>query len=301
MKYFLRIFFTLYILFAFVQKSKTPVMPNSLADSPFSNGQKAGLMDNLEINEASGLVMSRNNPNGIWTHNDSGDEPRVFLISNKGKHWATFRITGANNRDWEDIAIANDKGINYLYVGDIGDNAAVSDIKIIYRFPEPTINSTTTPTVGNINVENVQKISFRYPDGNRDAECLMVDPITKDIIVVSKREDNVGIYFAPYPQSFTEVITLTKVGTLPFGDVVAGDISPDGKELLLKNYKKVFYWKKADNETIVELMQKPFQNLPYKRETQGESIAWNIDGSSYFTLSENPDNKPNYLLYYQRK
>lgn len=267
--------------------------------SSFNIGEKVATVNNKEIDEASGLVMSRNNPNTIWTHNDSGDEPRIFLISNKGKYLATYFVEGATNIDWEDISIANDNGINYLYVGDIGDNASESEVKSIYKFPEPTIDSTKIPIESSIS--NAKTIRFKYPDGHRDAECLMVDPITKDIIIISKREENVGIYLAPYPQSFTEVITLAKVGSLLFSGVVGGDISPDGKEILLKTYKKVLYWKKADNETIIERITNLFENLPYKGEPQGEAIAWDTDGKGYYTLSESPKNKPINLIYYKRK
>lgn len=302
MKYFLTISFTLFVAFSCTKKEKPK--QTIVAGAPFEIGKSTGKLDYEDINEASGLVSSRNNPNSLWTHNDSGDNPRIFLINTKGKHLATFNIEGATNRDWEDITIANENGINYLYVGDIGDNDAVTDIKTVYRFPEPKVGSGTNLKEGTI--AEVQTIRFRYPDGKRDAECLMIDPTTKDMIVISKREKNVNIYLATYPQSFTEIITLTKVGTLPFGQVVSGDTSPDGKEILLKNYEQIFYWKKEADETIIELLKKPFQNLSYTQEKQGEAIAWKSDGNGFFTVSENPSDILQFadaidLLFYQRK
>ncbi len=298
---FIKIFLAFFLVFACSKQDKSKPMPPPLLDAPFLAAQSTGKLDNAEINEASGLVASRSNPNALWTHNDSGDKARIFLISDKAKHLATFTIEGAENRDWEDIGMCNDNGINYLYVGDIGDNSAAHDLSTIYRFPEPEMSNVTSPTEKTI--ANAQTIRFQYPDGKRDAECLMIDPLTKDILIVSKREENVNVYVAPYPQSFTEVIMLTKVSTLSFNQVVAGDISPDGKEILLKNYTKVFYWKKEANESIVDVLKKPFQNLPYSQdnEIQGESIAWKLDGSGYFTLGENPLSVPLDLLFYQRK
>lgn len=302
MKYFLKISFILFVAFSCTKKEKPKQI--IVTGSPFEIGKSTGKLDYEDINEASGLVASRNNPNSLWTHNDSGDKPRIFLINAKGKHLATFNIEGATNRDWEDISSSNEDGINYLYVGDIGDNDAVTDIKIVYRFPEPKVSSSASLIEGS--VAAVQTIRFRYPDGKRDAECLMIDPITKDMIIISKREKNVNIYVAAYPQSFTEIITLTKVGTLPFGQVVAGDTSPDGKEILLKNYEQIFYWKKEADETIIELLKKPFQNLSYTQEKQGEAIAWKSDGNGFFTVSENPSDILQFadaidLLFYQRK
>jgi hypothetical protein len=41
---------------------------------------------------------------------------------------------------------------------------------------------------------------FQYPDGSRDAETLLLDPLTKDIYVISKREfEDIRVYRAPYP------------------------------------------------------------------------------------------------------
>lgn len=265
-------------------------------DPPFALGISTGKLDNAQINEASGLVASRNNAQALWTHNDSGDEARFFLIDATAKHLGTFYLEGAIHRDWEDMAISTEKGINYLFLGDIGDNMATSELKVIYKVPEPKIENRALPLTDTL--KNIQKITYRYPDGNRDSECLMIDPITNDLIIISKREDNVHIYLAPFPQSTSTTITLTKVGTLSFGEVVAGDISPDGNEILLKDYTRVFYWKKEGNESIAQLLQKPFQNLPYIQEPQGESIAWKLDGSGYYTLSEGSGAS---LLFYKRK
>lgn len=299
MKISLKIICTLFFFFSNSKKEKSLPLTLTMPDTPFEIGKSVGILDSPEILEASGLVASRSNPHALWTHNDSGDKNRIFLISENGKLLATFTIDSAKHRDWEDIAIGEENGINYLYIGDIGDNFARNEVNTIYRFPEPQISPKDSPIDSTIT--EVKTIRFRYPDGKRDAECLMFDPATKDLVIISKREDNVGIYLAPYPQSFTEIITLQKVGELPFSQITAGDISPDGKEILIKNYLKVYYWKKEGQESITELLSKPYLNLPYQREVQGEAIAWKIDGSGYFTLSETPLKQPLHLFFYQRK
>jgi hypothetical protein len=296
MKYLLRTIFTLYFFFSFIPKERSKRMYPQWIDPPFALDISTGKLDNVQINEASGLVASRSNPQALWTHNDSGDEARFFLINEMAKHLGTFYLEGATHRDWEDMALSTENGINYLFLADIGDNMATSELKVIYKVPEPKIENRVLPLTDTL--KNIQKITYRYPDGNRDAECLMIDPLTNDLIIISKREDNVHIYLAPFPQSTSTIITLTKVGTLPFGEVVAGDIAPDGKEILLKDYTSVFYWKKEGNESIAQLLQKPFQNLPYIQEPQGEAIAWKSDNSGYYTLSEGGWAS---LLFYKRK
>lgn len=275
-------------------------MPILAQDAPFLIGESVGILDTKEISEASGLVASHSNPQALWTHNDSGDKNRIFLIGDNAKLLGTFTIAEAEHRDWEDITIGNDNGVSYLYVGDIGDNLAANDLNIIYRFPEPNVQNLSAIPIHQT-ITNVEKIRFRYPDGKRDAECMMFDPISKDIIIISKREDNVGIYVATYPQSLTEIITLQKMGELPFSKVVAGNISTNGREVLIKSYDKIYYWKREGSENISELLKKPFANLPYKQEPQGESIAWKSDSSGFYTLSENPLNIPLDLFFYRRR
>ncbi|MEJ0057346.1 MAG: hypothetical protein WDN75_17830 [Bacteroidota bacterium] len=71
---------------------------------------------------------------------------------------------------------------------------------------------------------------------------------------------------------------------LPLTSINGGSISADGKEVLLRNYNKIYYWKKKGDESLAELFKTPATELPYDRELQGESIAWAQDGSGYFTL-----------------
>lgn len=270
------------------------------ADTTFMPGVPQGLVENEALNEASGIVVSRSNPSALWVHNDSGDSPRIFLVGDSGQDFGQFLLKGIQHRDWEDIAIGPgpEDNTNYLYVADIGDNIAQYEEKIIYRFKEPDVVNTTTKFDGEI--EDITAIRFKFPDGERDAETLMIDPLTKDLYVVSKRELSVFVYQLPFPYNTEEVNILTKVGQLAFNNVVGGDISADGKSILIKTYTAIYCWEKNDDETLIETLARDGLRLPYFREPQGESIGWNIDASGYFTLSEEFQGIDASLLYYQR-
>ena len=269
----------------------------------FEPAANHGKLKNNEINEASGLVASHNNPNAYWTHNDSGDSNRIFLISQSGDHLSTVILEGATARDWEDISIGPGpkENTSYIYLGDIGDNRAQYKEKVIYRFIEPKANHTTTATSIEIAKENIDTIRFEFPDGKRDAETLMLDPITKDIFVISKREKQVGVYLARYPQSTKKLNTLTKIATLDIHKIVAGDISASGNEVLLKDYQNIYYWKKTADESIEALLKTPPQRLPYKPEPQGEAIAWSQDSNGFYTLSEASGITAAKMYFYKRK
>ena len=49
--------------------------------SLFSYGKEVNKIDHNIIPEASGIVNSFYNPNGIWTHNDSNNKDVLYLIS----------------------------------------------------------------------------------------------------------------------------------------------------------------------------------------------------------------------------
>lgn len=273
---------------------------NPVNDTLFSGPYTMGKVEYDEVDEASGLAVGRINKNMIWTHNDSGDESRIFLMTDSAKHVGEFYLEGVELRDAEDMAIGPgpDESLSYIYLGDIGDNWGNTAVKQIYRFPEPSIQGLKIPFTETISDFDV--IHYRYPDGMRDAETLMIDPKTKDLYIVSKREINVNLYRMSYPYQANDTITLEKLGNLPLTIIVGGDISADGTEVLLKSYNEVFYYKLKTGEGIESILNKQPELLPYAVEPQGEAIAWTPDGSGYFTLSEEVLFIPAILYYYKR-
>ena len=115
-----------------------------------------GEIENDEILEASGIASSRFNQNILWTHNDSGDENRIFAMDINGNHVGEFFLNNVENRDWEDIAIGPGpiEGVDYIFVGDIGDNRSENDIKHIYRFAEPQVYTDNQSS--EINIDNIE-------------------------------------------------------------------------------------------------------------------------------------------------
>jgi hypothetical protein len=268
----------------------------------FKAGESHGILDNKKINEASGLASSIKNPGMLWTHNDSGNSAEIFLIDSEAKCKATIQFPNLKNRDWEDIAVGPgpNKNESYVFIGEIGDNYSQYDFKYIYRLKEPVLR--TEKKSFETEITEVDSIKFNLSDGARDTEALMVDPLTRDIYIFSKREKEIGLYILPFPQSTTEVITAQFILRLPYTQINAADISSDGKEVLIKNYHQVYYWfKENDNESLKELLNGKPAFLPYVTEPQGEAITFDRSGKGYYTLSEEIKNKKPHLMYYQRK
>lgn len=214
-----------------------------------------GLIESDDLVEASGLAASRKNNHVLWSHNDRNHQNRIFALNSRGKHLGIYLIDGVENRDWEDMAIGPgpEEGVEYLYLGDIGDNDAVHEHKYIYRIPEPDVDFTQDPI--ETNLSNVETITVQYLDTLLDAETMLLDSLTKDIYIISKRElEDIRVYRLPYPQSTSEVIIAEQVAILNLWQVVGGDISLSGLEILLKTYTTMYYWKRGPDQNLWELL-----------------------------------------------
>ena len=283
-----------FVLLFFSCSTNTP----ETATSTFSGPRDIALVD-AKLPEASGLASSVVNRGSMWSVNDSGNPAEVYLIDSMAHVILTCKLP-VENRDWEEVLVGPGpiNGKTYVYVGEIGDNNAIYDTKYIYRFEEPSVGDATTgEAVKDIILADTLKIQM--PDGRRDTETMLIDPLTKDLYIISKREDSVGVYKVPQP--FTkEVMTARKVAKIPFFKIVAGQFSPDGTEVILKDYDHVYYWKRSKDEPLETLLLRKPELLPYEREAQGESLTWKPDGSGYYTLSETNPGKPAYLKFYPR-
>ncbi len=272
-----------------------------LISSFYSFAQGPATLKSVELNEVSGLIVSRNNV--IYVHNDSGDSTRFFAINPQGDLLGTYYFKGDPVRkrygilDCEDIAYGPgpEKGKNYIYLGDIGDNPSLRPYISVYRVPEPDKQGKM------INVSR-ELVHLKYPNRPQDAEAMMVDPVSQELIIVSKRQDTVGIYSTPLSFKEGDTVKMKKIGSLFLPSsgtanskqVVGADISADGKQILLKTYQKVYYWQRLNSEPINQaFMRKPVE-LPYTRERQGEAIGFTSDGKGYYTISEGV----NAVVYY---
>ena len=272
-----------------------------LAVTSFAAGVQTGTIQNSSITEASGIAASRKNANVLWTHNDSGNPAQVFAMTPAGTNLAAYTLTGTTNRDWEDISVGPGPtvGAQYLYVGEIGDNNAVYPSVAIYRVPEPVASATQSPVTANLS--GSVKFTFTYPDGPRDADSMFVDPQTKDIYIISKRESPHHVYRAAYSQATDSYAGLVLATTFVDADwLTAGDISPDGSEIIVRGYPTTSgrMFVRSDGGTITDAFNTTPITIPVHSENQGEAIGFDPNGWGYYTTSEG-SNQP--IYYFNRQ
>ncbi|MFN3802680.1 hypothetical protein [Belliella pelovolcani] len=278
-------------------------MPHGLIRSAkFSDPAEA--KGQSDLIEASGIVISLSNPGFLWTHEDKGNKNEIYLLDRQNAETvASFQLEGIFNRDWEDIEIGPgpEEGVNYIYLGETGDNDRVYRDYKIYRFKEPVFNESDKGNTIVIPNNKIEIITFNYPDRLRhDVETVLLDPWTKDLFLVTKRDFFSIIYVLPFPQNTQEQMTAIKVGEFSFTRAVGGNISLDGREMLIKTYDFILHWERAANESMVDMFTKVPRLAPYNpTEPQGEAICFD-ENLGYYTLSEFSNAIIPILYYYDR-
>lgn len=281
-------------------------------ESSFENALDRGTLDNPKIMEASGIAASRKNPGYFWVTNDSdASGPILYLIDSLGKGKKEYVLGGAVQRDWEDLAVVGEAdGSATVYVADFGDNFQNNPNYAIYWFKDLAITSNPYTVL-----TDISKLTFHLPDGYHDMETLLIDQKSKDIFVISKRENSKRLYKIPAAKVLNgTTVTAEYIQDLTFSTpftsdakiqqayfLTGGSISPDNSEILVRNYIGIYYWKRKTGESIPEALLRPAKAVPYQMEQQGEGVTFSINGTGYYTISESPDLSPTHLYYYKKK
>jgi hypothetical protein len=120
-----------------------------------------GRLQNTNVNESSGLVLSARTRGAFWTHNDGNDG--IFAFTRDGRFLARWSL-GARTEDFEDIA----RSPGRLYIADIGNNDLLRREVFVYAVPEPAARYS-----GRLPIK--ARWRLRYPNDERfDAEALLV-------------------------------------------------------------------------------------------------------------------------------
>jgi hypothetical protein len=239
-----------------------------------------GQVTDPTANELSGLVRSRRERDLLWSHDDSGAGPQLFALRTDGRVAARVQVSGAQAVDWEDIAAGPGRaGPPLLYVGDIGDNASTRSSVDVYRLSEPDVGQAATAPAA--------RLSLRYPDRPHDAEALLVDPIRGDLIVVTKAVGSARAYRTDAGEP-AGAYTLAAGPSIRFSLVTGGDVSADGRIVVLRGYDRVAVWVRRGRERLTTTLRRAPCVSPTSLlgEGQGEAIALDRHGTSFMTVPE---------------
>lgn len=270
----------------------TPQAGGSVLCGP-TDTTSAGRLERAEVTEASGLAASSRHRDVLWTHNDSGGAAGVYAFDRDGRDLGFFALLDGGEPvtlvDAEDLAIVD----GTLYLGDIGDNGRQRSSVAIHLFPEPTgVGTDSTVTTSRV-------IEVRYPEGSTDAEALLVDPVTGELVLLSRDSQNKTGPTRIYTVDPTATgagggpIMATLAGTVDAaalsrssmagdlnpaalffpGAVTGADLSPSGDLIALRTYGSVWLFDRAPGQSLAEALQGPACEGGAAAEGQGEAVA----------------------------
>jgi hypothetical protein len=301
-------FYFIFVSFLFFQCKKNDNaardFSNAATSIAFETGKLTGTVQGNYVKELSGMATSHENKGLFWVHNDGKNSTEIYLLDSLGKRKGTALLSNVVTQDCEDIATGKGPDVNkkYIYLADIGDNLGDYATHFIYRIEEPKLPNNAS---GNedLTFNSIEKLSFIYPNNAKyNAECLMLDPISLDLLVFIKDENTGKLFRFPYPQSTTTTTTLIFEADLPIDKATAADISSNGKEILIKNKEKIFHWNIASgSNALATLKDTEPQTIPYISEIQGEAAGFNIWNTGFWTSTERATATEQAMYFYKRK
>jgi hypothetical protein len=273
-----------------------PIMPlhDLINVASYAAAKPLGTITDAQLTEISGLTPSRTGRGVWWVHNDSGDQPRIFAINNRGQLLARFRVTEAKNVDWEDLASGpGPDGTPALYVADIGNNSASRSELTLYRVPEPNLGNASVKNVLMGETAAAEAFPFRYPDGKHDAEAIFLDPQSgRPYIVTKKMTPPCAVYRFPMPLQPGKTVILEKVklgnAIQPISQlalVTGAATSPDGKRVVIRTYFTALELTRTGGKFETLFNVEP-RTIKIPLEKQGEAISYTLDGQALVTTSE---------------
>jgi len=234
------------------------------------------------IDETSGLIYLDGK---LITHNDSGNEAHLHEIDTiDGEVLRTVVISNAVNTDWEDITF----DANYIYIGDIGNNAGTrTDLKI-YRITisDYFISDTVTADLINFSYADQTNYSNQIYAHNFDVEALINRGDSLYLFTKNWLDAKSNIYsLSKTPGAYTT----NKIDQLETDGLITGaDFNSISNKLVLSGYS-------FTNPFIVQLSQ--FENDLFSSGTHNK-VMLNVDesiqveaictqgGNQYFLSSE---------------
>jgi hypothetical protein len=246
-----------------------------------------GTVVDPELDEISGVAVSRADPDVLWVEEDHSGDPDIYAIDPSGNTIATIRLKRATNNDWEDIAIAPCGDVDCLWIGEIGNNQSDRTGLGVYRIVEPDVSAV----LGIVKVD-WDFYGYVYPDENQNSEALVVPDDGLPVVLTKRYDDETSrIYQFPSLDAENEV-TLTHLGDIASGEpgadgaaaVTAADIWPDGSRAIVRTYGEVFEIPLAGG--VEDLVTAPHVAVTGADEPQGEAIAYDPSRRGFWEIGE---------------
>ncbi|WP_020586178.1 hypothetical protein [Desulfobacter curvatus] len=289
------------LLFCGACRADTTHQPTAYKDAV-----RCGRISSPQLSELSGFAVSRKTPGLLWAINDSGNPPVVYGLSTKGTLLKTYKVSGATNWDWEDLAGFRYRGEDFLVIGDVGDNWSARPFNTLYCVKEPAPGNQSNGTM-----QLEWEMTFRYENGPQDCEAVAVDAANQKIYLLSKRSTPPVLYELPLDmpckKSMYTARAVAKIKNSsghppkapkkPYANFrslpTAMDISADGNTLYILTYKHAYVYSRTPDQPWDPVFSNPPLQitLPSASQTLVQREALGLDqtsGNIFITSEKKP-------------
>lgn len=196
----------------------------------WSEPKQVGILPYKPLNEISGMIASKANPDRIYWINDSGDAGYLYYTLHDGKNddKAVTKIKVGDKdykpRDTEAVTITECPEGPCIAIGDIGDNNAKRKfIEIVFVLEKKDFGGEAPI---------LRRLKLQYPDRAHDAEAMAFLPngdlyiVTKEIKYMAFTTKPAEVYTLPkkkWIDAGGETVTLEKVGEIPLSTLLPND------------------------------------------------------------------------------
>lgn len=245
--------------------------------------------EDRSITESSGVVVSRQYPGILWTHNDGGSPPAVYATDTLGRDHGAFELVGASNVDWEAMSLGTCGNDQCLYLADVGDNNLVRDHLVMYRIREPALPTAIADSA--FPITEFERLAFRYPDEPRNVEAMYADR-NGTVYLITKTTRGPPLWYRLSAADWDghDTTAAEPLGPFPIetgssrlAGITGADLTSDGSMLVVRTYRELFFYH-VDVEGNVG--DGPVATCPILGlESQGEGVAW-LDDQRVVLTSE---------------
>lgn len=246
-----------------------------------------------DLSEISGMVISTNFADTMYTHNDSGSGASFYRSHIDGSASEEIAVRGGSPSDVEDIAYGPCPGkaeSRCIFLADIGDNFGWRGSLSITAVEE----TASMPR----EVRSHSRISLSYPRGGNNAEAFAVHPNGDFYIVVKDKSNPQGVYrfaAADVAKGNAQGKLLGQLDMKKYlnddrsdSRVTGMDMSADGKKFVVLTYAHAVEFN-IDLGAVSSISKslvkgKDFSVASLKRLEQQESIAY-LPGNESFVYS----------------
>lgn len=251
------------------------------------------------LSEVSGLDIDRSG--NLWAIEDNGNKDVLYQVDFKGNPIKKLKIEDAKNKDWEDLAIAQD---GTIFIGDFGNNHNDRKDLVIHRIPKEQMTKKTP---------KAEEIAFSYPQQEDfppkkkdllfDAEGFIHWNGHLYIFTKNRSRPYSGktlVYRVPDTEGEYEATLLGEITLCTNQDhcsVTGADISEDGKTIALIGYGFIYLLTEFDFEDF----SSPKVNIiDLEYPTQIESVCF-LDNGTLLIADEQSKTKGRNLYKYDLK